>query len=165
MYIPLTYKPRRLFSGTGRRRPTRCLISCRSLSPKEPLIIGLFCRKRRIKIRHPMGLRRPVCQDPDNNSRLHAPSHLCMRNAYPIHIKYTPSPEPQDLTPQNFEVEYKTRRYGDFWILLALRINNLMARIIPPRFFPKNSSTRLLSVYPSESSSRQFTFCTSNLSI
>jgi len=36
------------------------VLSCRSLSAKEPLIIGLFCGKRRIKIRHPMGLGHPV---------------------------------------------------------------------------------------------------------
>jgi len=35
-------------------------LSCRSFSTKEPLIIGLFCRKWPIKIRHPMGLRHPV---------------------------------------------------------------------------------------------------------
>jgi len=35
-------------------------LSCRSLFAKGPLIIGLFCRKRPIKIRHPMGLRHPV---------------------------------------------------------------------------------------------------------
>jgi len=31
-------------------------ISCRSFSAKEPLIIGLFCGKRPVKIRYPMGL-------------------------------------------------------------------------------------------------------------
>ena len=35
-------------------------LSCRSLSAKQPLIIGLFCRKRPIKIRQPVGLRHPV---------------------------------------------------------------------------------------------------------
>jgi len=35
-------------------------ISCRSLSAKEPLIMGLFCGKRPIKIRQPMGLCHPV---------------------------------------------------------------------------------------------------------
>ena len=34
--------------------------SCRSFSAKEPLIIGLFCGKWPVKIRHPMGLRHPV---------------------------------------------------------------------------------------------------------
>jgi len=52
---------------TGCRRCIGCLklrVSfckrCRSLSAKEPLIIGLYCRKRFIKIRHPMGLRHTV---------------------------------------------------------------------------------------------------------
>jgi len=35
-------------------------LSCRSLSLKEPLIIGLYCGKWPIKIRHPMGLCNPV---------------------------------------------------------------------------------------------------------
>jgi len=34
--------------------------SCRSLSAKEPLIIGLFCGKWPVKIRHPTHLRHPV---------------------------------------------------------------------------------------------------------
>ena len=38
---------------TGWRRPIGCLES-QSFSAKEPLIIGLFCRKWPIKIRHPM---------------------------------------------------------------------------------------------------------------
>jgi len=38
----------------------RIALSCRSLSAKEPLIIGLYCRKRLIKIGHPLGLRHPV---------------------------------------------------------------------------------------------------------
>jgi len=33
---------------------------CKSLSKKEPLIIGLFCGEWHMKIRHPMGLRHPV---------------------------------------------------------------------------------------------------------
>jgi len=33
---------------------------CRSLSAKEPTIIGLFCRQYRLKIRHPTYLRHPV---------------------------------------------------------------------------------------------------------
>ena len=36
-------------------------LRCRSLSAKEPPITGLFCGKRCMKIRHPMGLRYPVC--------------------------------------------------------------------------------------------------------
>jgi len=35
-------------------------LSCKSLSAKEPLIIGLFCGKRLTKIRHPMRLRLSV---------------------------------------------------------------------------------------------------------
>jgi len=35
-------------------------LSCRSISTKEPLIIGHFCRKWPIKIRDPMSLRHPV---------------------------------------------------------------------------------------------------------
>jgi len=34
--------------------------SCRSLSAKEPLLIGLFYGKEPIKIRHPMRLHHPV---------------------------------------------------------------------------------------------------------
>jgi len=40
-------------------RPVGCLI-CRSFFSKEPLIIGLFCGKWPVKIRHAMGLRLPV---------------------------------------------------------------------------------------------------------
>jgi len=35
-------------------------LSCRSFFAKEPLIIGLFCGKWPIKIRHSLGLRHPV---------------------------------------------------------------------------------------------------------
>jgi len=35
-------------------------LSCRSFLAKEPLLIGLFCGKWPIKIRHPMTLRHPV---------------------------------------------------------------------------------------------------------
>ena len=42
------------------RRPIGCAWSCRSFRGKEPLIIGLFCEKWPIKIRHPMGLCQPV---------------------------------------------------------------------------------------------------------
>jgi len=34
----------------------------RSFSANDPLIIGLFCRKWPVKIRHPMDLRHPVCR-------------------------------------------------------------------------------------------------------
>ena len=37
-------------------------LSCRSFSAKEPLIIGLFCRKWRTKIRHPRTPRHPVVE-------------------------------------------------------------------------------------------------------
>jgi len=40
---------------TGWRRPWDA-VTCRSLSAKEPIIIGLFCGKWPIKIRYPMGL-------------------------------------------------------------------------------------------------------------
>ena len=36
--------------------------SCRSFFAQEPLIIGLFCGKWRVKIRHPMTLRHSVMQ-------------------------------------------------------------------------------------------------------
>jgi len=35
-------------------------LSCRSFLTREPLIIGLFCGKWPIQMRHPMGLRHPV---------------------------------------------------------------------------------------------------------
>jgi len=35
-------------------------LCCRSLSAKEPRIIGLFCGKRPVKIRHPVHLRHAV---------------------------------------------------------------------------------------------------------
>ena len=35
-------------------------LSCRSFFANEPLIIGLFCGKWPLRIRHPMGLRHPV---------------------------------------------------------------------------------------------------------
>ena len=44
----------------GWRKCIGCLIRCRSLFAKEPLIIGLFCGKWPVKIRHPMGLCHPV---------------------------------------------------------------------------------------------------------
>jgi len=37
------------------------LLCCRSLFAREPLITGLFCRKRHVKIRHPLSLRDSVC--------------------------------------------------------------------------------------------------------
>ena len=37
--------------------------SCRSFFAKEPLIIGLFCGNRPIKIWHPMGTRHPVVDE------------------------------------------------------------------------------------------------------
>ena len=39
---------------------TQDALSCRSFSAKQPRIIGLFCGKWPIKIRHPMGLRHHV---------------------------------------------------------------------------------------------------------
>ena len=42
-------------------RECGCLIrSCTSFFAKEPQIIRFFCRKRTVRIRHPMGLRHPV---------------------------------------------------------------------------------------------------------
>jgi len=35
-------------------------LSCKSFSAEEPLIVGLFCGKWPITIRHPVGLRHPV---------------------------------------------------------------------------------------------------------
>ena len=46
--------------STGWRRCIGCLVSCTSLSAKEPLILGLFCGKWPIKIRHPVTLRHTV---------------------------------------------------------------------------------------------------------
>jgi len=39
------------------------VLSCRSFFAKEPLIIGLFCGKWPMRIRHPMTLRHPVSSD------------------------------------------------------------------------------------------------------
>ena len=36
----------------GSQRYTGCMAGCRSLSTKEPPIIGLFCRKQSVKIWH-----------------------------------------------------------------------------------------------------------------
>jgi len=49
-------------STTKWQRPMGCLklLSCRSFSAKEPIIIRLVCGKWPVKIRHPMGLRHPV---------------------------------------------------------------------------------------------------------
>ena len=44
---------------TGWRRLKRCL-KLQIIFPKEWRIVGLFCRKWPVKIRHPMGLRHPV---------------------------------------------------------------------------------------------------------
>jgi len=44
----------------ARKRKESCNLSCRSLSAKEPQIIGLFCRKRFVKIRHPTPLHHPI---------------------------------------------------------------------------------------------------------
>ena len=45
---------------TGWRRRLGCL-KLHVISAKKPLIIGLFCGKWPVKIRHPMDLRNPVC--------------------------------------------------------------------------------------------------------
>jgi len=57
---------------TGRQRCIKCL-NCRSLSSKEPLMTGLFWGKWRIKIRHPMGFRRPLTL-----AQLWLFAHLCV---------------------------------------------------------------------------------------
>ena len=57
-------------------------LSCRSLSTKEPLIVGLFCGKRPMKRRHLMHLRHPVFV----RCRL---VHLKTSNVYPSHLTYT----------------------------------------------------------------------------
>ena len=51
--------PISITKGQGGEDPWDAL-RCRSLSAKEPLIIGLFCQKCSIKIRHPVTLRHPV---------------------------------------------------------------------------------------------------------
>jgi len=56
----ILFCPHVLLRTTGWRRSIGCLISCRLFFAKEPLIIGLFCGRWPIKIRHPMGLRHPV---------------------------------------------------------------------------------------------------------
>jgi len=48
------------FSALQGGEDTYDALSCRSFFAKEPLIIGLFCGKWPVKIRHPMGLRHPV---------------------------------------------------------------------------------------------------------
>jgi len=58
------------------RRPIGCLRFCISFFAKEPLIIGLFCGKRSIKMRHPMGLRHPV-QETSNKQRTRNPWDTC----------------------------------------------------------------------------------------
>jgi len=40
-------------------------LSCRSFSAKEPLIVGLFCVKWPMKIRHPMNLHHPKHTNPN----------------------------------------------------------------------------------------------------
>jgi len=42
------------------RDDTQYALNCTSFSAKEPLIIGLFCGKWSMKIRHPMALHHPV---------------------------------------------------------------------------------------------------------
>jgi len=46
--------------GVGDGVDVQDAFSCRSLSTKETLIMGLFCRKRLKQIRHLVGLRHPV---------------------------------------------------------------------------------------------------------
>ena len=61
------------------RRPisNRTVLSRRSFSTKEPLIIRLFCGKWPIKIRHSMDLRHPVWADVRSQiERLHKTSDL-----------------------------------------------------------------------------------------
>ena len=55
---PYLYRLPRIIS-TGWRRPIGCL-KLQVICAKEPIIIGLFCGKWPIQIRHPMGLRHPV---------------------------------------------------------------------------------------------------------
>jgi len=52
-------------------------LSCRSLSAKEPLRIGLFCGKWPVKIRHPMGLRHPV-PHAWISANVHCVGHTCV---------------------------------------------------------------------------------------
>jgi len=58
------------------RRPIGCLRFCISFIAKEPLIIGLFCGKRSIKMRHPMGIRHPV-QETRSKERTRNPWDTC----------------------------------------------------------------------------------------
>jgi len=48
-----------LYTHTGWRRPIGCF-KLQAFLAKEPLIIGLFCRKWPMKIRRPVTLRHPV---------------------------------------------------------------------------------------------------------
>jgi len=59
---------------TGWRRPIGCL-SCRSFFAKDPLIIGFFCGKWPVKIRPPVGLRRPMLHaDTTTHPHIHSVS-------------------------------------------------------------------------------------------
>ena len=62
-------------------------LSCRSFFAKEPLIIGLFCGKRPVKIRHSMGLRHPVMSNFVAIYCIVASRQLCLN--YNMSLQYT----------------------------------------------------------------------------
>jgi len=60
---PLPFQNKYSLAKIHRMHPTHlhlAVASCRSFFAKEPLSIGLFCRKWPRKMRHPMDLRHPV---------------------------------------------------------------------------------------------------------
>ena len=62
-------------------RPMGCL-KLQSFFAKAPLIIGLFCGKRPIKIRHPVGLR-PLYLSPDC---IHCMHYTCLQHVPFTHV-------------------------------------------------------------------------------
>jgi len=60
-------------------------LSCRSCFEKEPLIIGLFCGKWPVKIRHPMALRHPVYTDSTPLDPCKRCVWVCMCGTYIYH--------------------------------------------------------------------------------
>ena len=95
---------------------------CRSLSAKEPLVIGFFCRMWPIKIRHPMTLRHPVSA---LASSLFAPSKCHSLSAPPL-IPF----------PVSFTLSLS------FYLSVRLPLSLSLARV---RSLSSLSHTRLLS--------------------
>jgi len=88
--------------------------SCRSFFAKEPLIIGLFCGKWPIKIRHPMGLRHPELP------------LLARHNLLPlIHMCHITSSYDQDdsLVRRHDSLEYVQVNHGSHSIGFITQIN------------------------------------------